>query len=67
MKPFWQDQPVLVTGAIDRVQVVRRDIRDRDLLERTIGEYKTSTVIHLAARTIVGIARTIPWYREFLV
>ena len=96
-KPFWQDRPVLVTGAtglvgswltrrlveagadvvclvrdwvpqselvrtrtIEKVKVVRGDVRDRDLLERTIGEYETSTVIHLAAQTIVGIANRNP-------
>src|SRR5213078_170775 len=90
---FWQDRPVLVTGAtglvgawltrrlleegadvvcivrdwvpqselvragtIDGVKVVRGDIRDIGILERTIGEYETGTVIHLAAQTIVGIA-----------
>ena len=96
-KGFWQDRPVLVTGAtglvgawltrrlveagadvvclvrdwvpqselvrsrtIEQVKVVRGDVRDRDLLERTIGEYETSTVIHLAAQTIVGIANRNP-------
>ena len=94
---FWQDRPVLVTGAtglvgswltrrlvdagagvvclvrdwvprselvrcsvIDRVNVVRGDVRDRDVLERTIGEYETATVFHLAAQTIVGIANRNP-------
>src|ERR1700691_4438908 len=90
---FWQDRPVLVTGAtglvggwltrrlieagadvvclvrdwvpnreliksnlIEHVTVVRGDLRDRDLLERTIGEYETDTVIHLAAQAIVCVA-----------
>ena len=94
---FWQDRPVLVTGAtgllgswltrglleagadvvclvrdwvprselvrrsiIDRVNVVRGDVCDRDVLERTIGEYETGTVFHLAAQTIVGIANRNP-------
>ena len=94
---FWQDRPVLVTGAtglvgawltrslvaagadvvclvrdwvpqselvrsgtLHKVKTVRGDIRDRDLLERTIGEYETGTVIHLAAQTIVGIANRNP-------
>jgi CDP-glucose 4,6-dehydratase len=96
-RSFWQDRPVLVTGAtglvgawltrrlreagadvvclvrdwvpqselvrgslIDQVKVVRGDIRDRDCLERAIGEYETDTVIHLAAQTIVGIANRNP-------
>jgi CDP-glucose 4,6-dehydratase len=94
---FWQDRPVLVTGAtglvgswltrrlvdagagvvclvrdwvpgselvrskiINHVNVVRGDVRDRDILERTIGEYETDTVFHLAAQTIVGIANRNP-------
>ena len=94
---FWQDRPVLVTGAsglvgswltrrlidagadvvclvrdwvpqselarsrtLDRVKVVRGDIRDIAVVERTIGEYETGTVIHLAAQTIVGIANRNP-------
>ena len=97
MKPFWQDRPVLVTGAtglvgswltrrlveagadvvalirdwvpqselvragiLDRIKVVRGDVRDRELLERAIGEYEASTVIHLAAQTIVGTANRNP-------
>jgi len=96
-RSFWQDRPVLVTGAtglvgawltrrlreagadvvclvrdwvpqcelvraglIERIKVVRGDIRDRDCLERAIGEYETETVIHLAAQTIVGIANRNP-------
>jgi CDP-glucose 4,6-dehydratase len=45
---------------IEQVKVVRGDIRDRDLLERTLGEYEIDTVIHLAAQTIVGIANRNP-------
>ena len=96
-KPFWQDRPILVTGAtgllgswltrrlveagadvvclvrdwvpqselvrsrhLERVKVVRGDIRDQPLLERTLGEYETQTVIHLAAQTIVTIANRNP-------
>jgi CDP-glucose 4,6-dehydratase len=94
---FWQDRPVLVTGAtglvgswltrrlvesgadvvclvrdwvprselvrssvIDRVNVVRGDVCDRDVVERALGEYETDTVFHLAAQTIVGIANRNP-------
>src|SRR3984957_7497377 len=96
-RAFWQDRPVLVTGAtgllgswltrrlveaganvvcfvrdwvpqselvrsrlLDQVKVVRGDIRDRDALERAIGEYEADTVIHLAAQAIVGIANRNP-------
>ena len=94
---FWQDRPVLVTGAtglvggwlverlvnagaevvclvrdwvpqsqlvrdgwVDRVRVVRGDLCDQDLLERTLGEYEVETVMHLAAQAIVGIANRNP-------
>ena len=40
--------------------VVRGDIRDREVLERTLGEYEVDTVIHLAAQTIVPIANRNP-------
>jgi CDP-glucose 4,6-dehydratase len=45
---------------IERVRVVRGDVRDLALLERTIGEYEIDTVFHLAAQTIVGIANRNP-------
>lgn len=57
----WVPQSELVhSGLIEQVKVVRGDIRDRDCLERAIGEYETDTVIHLAAQTIVGIANRNP-------
>lgn len=94
---FWQDRPVLVTGAtglvggwtvrrlldlgaevvclirdqvpqsmltregiIDQVRVIRGDLCDQPLLERTLGEYEIDTVLHLAAQTIVGVANRNP-------
>jgi CDP-glucose 4,6-dehydratase len=48
------------SGTLSRVKVVRGDICDRDLLERTLGEYEVNTVFHLAAQTIVGIANRNP-------
>jgi CDP-glucose 4,6-dehydratase len=96
-RPFWQDRPVLVTGAtglvgswlvkrllqansevvclvrdwvphsefvrtglLNRVRVINGDVRDQALLERVLGEYEISTVFHLAAQTIVGIANRNP-------
>jgi CDP-glucose 4,6-dehydratase len=57
----WVPQSELVrTGGIQKVNVVRGDVRDRDLLERTLGEYEIDTVIHLAAQTIVSIANRNP-------
>jgi CDP-glucose 4,6-dehydratase len=57
----WIPQSELVrTKAIDKVKIIRGDIRDRDTLERTLGEYEIDTVIHLAAQTIVTIANRNP-------
>ena len=51
----WVPQSELVRAAlIERVKVVRGDVRDQALLERVLGEYEIDTVIHLAAQTIVG-------------
>ena len=97
MSSFWQDRPVLVTGAtglvgswlvrdliargadpvclvrdwvpqselvsgalIERVRVVRGDVRDQEILERALGEYEVATVLHLAAQTTVGVANRNP-------
>jgi CDP-glucose 4,6-dehydratase len=48
------------TGLVERVKVVRGDVQDQELLERTLGEYEVETVIHLAAQTIVPIANRNP-------
>jgi CDP-glucose 4,6-dehydratase len=48
------------THLLDRVRVVRGDVRDRPLVERALGEYEIDTVIHLAAQAIVGIANRNP-------
>ena len=57
----WVPQSELVRSRlIDQVKVVRGDVRDRDTLERALGEYEVDTVIHLAAQTIVTIANRNP-------
>jgi CDP-glucose 4,6-dehydratase len=48
------------SGLLERVKVVRGDIRERELVERALGEYEINTVFHLAAQTIVGIANRNP-------
>ena len=48
------------SGLIERVQVVRGDVRDQELLERVLGEYEIVSVAHLAAQTIVGVANRNP-------
>jgi CDP-glucose 4,6-dehydratase len=57
----WVPQSELVrSGLIERVKIVRGDVRDRETLERALGEYEIDTVIHLAAQTIVTIANRNP-------
>jgi CDP-glucose 4,6-dehydratase len=57
----WVPQSELVRSRqIEQVAVVRGDIREREVLERALGEYEIDTVIHLAAQTIVPIANRNP-------
>jgi CDP-glucose 4,6-dehydratase len=57
----WVPQSELVRSRlIERVKVVRGDVRDQGLLERALGEFEIDTVIHLAAQTIVPIANRNP-------
>ena len=57
----WVPQSELVRSRrIEQVNTVRGDIIDRDLVERTLGEYEVEVVFHLAAQTIVGIANRNP-------
>lgn len=57
----WVPQSELVrSGQLERVKVVRGDVRDQALLERALGEHEIDTVMHLAAQTIVGIANRNP-------
>lgn len=57
----WVPQARLVQiSTVERCMVVRGDVRDQPLLERTLGEYEVEVVIHLAAQTIVGIANRNP-------
>jgi CDP-glucose 4,6-dehydratase len=57
----WVPQSELVrSGSIEKVKVVRGDVRDRELMERVLGEYEIVSVAHLAAQTIVGVANRNP-------
>jgi len=57
----WVPQCQLVHARlIEQVHIVRGDVRDQALLERTLGEYEIATVMHLAAQTIVTIANRNP-------
>lgn len=51
---------IVRSGDLNRVTVVRGDICDQECLERVLGEHEISTVMHLAAQTIVGIANRNP-------
>ncbi len=51
---------LLRDGLVDQVRIVRGDVRDQALLERTLGEYEVDVVFHLAAQTIVGVANRNP-------
>lgn len=57
----WVPRSELVhAGLLERVKVVRGDLRDQATLERALGEYEVDTVFHLAAQTIVGVANRNP-------
>jgi CDP-glucose 4,6-dehydratase len=57
----WVPQSEFIqSGLVNRVKVVRGDLQDQILLERTLGEYEVDTVINLAAQTIVTIANRNP-------
>jgi CDP-glucose 4,6-dehydratase len=57
----WVPRSELVADRlIDRVRVVRGDVRNQKTIERALGEYEIATVLHLAAQTIVGVANRNP-------
>ncbi|MBI4349604.1 MAG: GDP-mannose 4,6-dehydratase, partial [Elusimicrobia bacterium] len=51
---------LVLSRLIDRVKVVRGDVRDREVVERALGEYEIETVLHLAAQAIVPIGNRNP-------
>jgi CDP-glucose 4,6-dehydratase len=57
----WVPQSELVRSKLlDRVKVVRGDVRDQETVERALGEYEIDTVMHVAAQAIVTIANRNP-------
>lgn len=48
------------SGLINHIRLVRGDLGDYALLERTLAEYEIDTVFHLGGQTIVGIANRSP-------
>jgi CDP-glucose 4,6-dehydratase len=57
----WVPRSELVaTRLIERVRVVRGDVRDQEVVERALNEYEVDTVLHLAAQAIVQRANRNP-------
>jgi CDP-glucose 4,6-dehydratase len=57
----WVPQSEVVrSGVLERVKVVRGDLRDQACMERALGEYEIDTVFHLGAQAIVSIANRNP-------
>ena len=57
----WVPDSVLIQEGLDhRITIVRGQVEDYALMERTLNEYEVETVFHLAAQTIVGIANRNP-------
>jgi CDP-glucose 4,6-dehydratase len=57
----WVPRSTLLGGnLLEKVTIVRGDVRDQAALERVLGEYEIDTVLHLAAQTIVPIANRNP-------
>jgi CDP-glucose 4,6-dehydratase len=57
----WVPQSRLLSSEhLNRVKLVRGDVRDQALLERVINEYEIDTVVHLAAQTAVVVANRSP-------
>ena len=57
----WVPSSRLVSeGLAEKITIVRGDIEDIEVLERSLGEYEIHTVFHLAAQAIVGTANRNP-------
>lgn len=51
---------LVLSGAMQQINIVNGDIEDYRLLERTLAEYEVSSVFHLAAQTQVLVANRSP-------
>lgn len=60
VRDWLPESELLRSGVGNRLTVVRGDVCNQPLLERTLGEYEIDTVFHLAAQTIVGVANRNP-------
>ncbi len=59
-RDFVPDSNLYKNDYFSKINIVRGQLEDMPLLERTLGEYEIDTVFHLAAQTIVGIANRNP-------
>ncbi|MFH0820041.1 MAG: GDP-mannose 4,6-dehydratase [bacterium] len=48
------------SGYVSKINLIYGDFRDRDLIERILGEYEIDTIFHLGAQPIVPIANRNP-------
>jgi CDP-glucose 4,6-dehydratase len=55
-----RDDNPLVRKVLERVTVVRGDLREMETVLRVINEYEAQLCIHLAAQAIVGVANRSP-------
>lgn len=51
---------LVLSGTHECIKIVRGDVTDYALLERTLAEYEIETIFHLAAQSIVTIANQNP-------
>lgn len=57
----WIPESELIrSGVIERINVVRGDVADGEIIQRCFSDYEVSTCFHLAAQTVVGIANRMP-------
>lgn len=57
----WQPETIFARENLAaRATLVHGDVRDAELLKRTLAEYEIETVFHLAAQTLVGVADADP-------
>ena len=60
IRDYVPESQLVRSGTIDKITVVRGDLCNYDLLERTLAEYEIEVIFHLAAQTIVTIANRAP-------
>lgn len=54
------ESPLVRSGLHDRITIVRGELEDYFLVNRTLAEYEVEAVFHLAAQAIVGVANRSP-------